>query len=80
MAANPARRYRKPWAAISIGSPKLTARIFRVSDLSRMNLRGHGLSDKPSQAAFYSEGKRWGDELNTVMETHTLRVLFMMTP
>lgn len=31
------------------------------------DLRGHGLSGKPTDSVYYSDGKRWGDELNTVI-------------
>ena len=33
------------------------------------DLRGHGLSAKPSEAAYYAEGKRWGEELHTVIKS-----------
>jgi non-heme chloroperoxidase len=32
------------------------------------DMRGHGLSDKPSAAEAYSEGNRWADDLNAVMQ------------
>lgn len=31
------------------------------------DLRGHGQSDKPTTAEFYHEGRRWADELATVI-------------
>jgi non-heme chloroperoxidase len=38
------------------------------------DLRGHGLSGKPVEAAAYSEGKRWGDDLAAVLAaTHAQR-------
>lgn len=37
------------------------------------DLRGHGLSGKPAGAAFYSQGKRWGDELQSVIAAKGLR-------
>lgn len=38
------------------------------------DLRGHGLSGKPAEAAYYQQGKRWGDELHTVLAaTHSKR-------
>jgi pimeloyl-ACP methyl ester carboxylesterase len=37
------------------------------------DLRGHGDSDKPVTAEMYSEGKRWGDDLNAVMLTAGLK-------
>lgn len=32
------------------------------------DLRGHGLSDKPSDAASYHDGRRWADDLNAVIK------------
>lgn len=37
------------------------------------DLRGHGLSGKPAGAAFYSHGKRWGDELQSVIAAKKLK-------
>ena len=42
------------------------------ADLSRFrlityDLRGHGLSGKPSDAAAYREGRRWADDLAAVI-------------
>ncbi|MBC8136493.1 MAG: alpha/beta hydrolase [Fibrella sp.] len=37
------------------------------------DLRGHGLSGKPAQAAYYADGKRWGDELRAVIEAKGLK-------
>jgi len=31
------------------------------------DLRGHGDSEKPSEPTMYSEGKRWGDDLNALI-------------
>ncbi|WP_394828177.1 alpha/beta fold hydrolase [Pendulispora albinea] len=41
------------------------ARDFR---LVTYDLRGHGDSDKPLGAAYYEEGRRWGDELSAVLD------------
>ena len=43
------------------------AREFR---LVTYDLRGHGASDKPEDKLFYQDGRRWADELQTVIE-HT---------
>lgn len=32
------------------------------------DLRGHGLSGKPADAAFYHDGRRWGDDLAAVIQ------------
>ncbi|MBI2515834.1 MAG: alpha/beta hydrolase [Opitutae bacterium] len=37
------------------------------------DLRGHGLSDRPAGDAFYTEGRRWGDELAAVIEAAHLQ-------
>ena len=37
------------------------------------DLRGHGLSGKPAGAEFYSQGKRWGDELQSVIAVKGLK-------
>jgi non-heme chloroperoxidase len=37
------------------------------------DLRGHGLSDKPLDPAFYQDGRRWADELNAVIAAKRLR-------
>jgi non-heme chloroperoxidase len=37
------------------------------------DLRGHGLSDKPSEATFYTEGKRFGDEVHTIIQAAQLK-------
>lgn len=37
------------------------------------DLRGHGLSGKPVDAAYYTDGKRWGDDLRTVIAAAGLK-------
>ncbi len=37
------------------------------------DLRGHGFSDKPTDASYYADGKRWGDELHAVIEAKHLK-------
>ena len=50
-----------------------------LSDLAKTfhmvtyDLRGHGQSDKPLEAAFYTESHRWADEVLAVMEATGLR-------
>lgn len=37
------------------------------------DLRGHGLSSNPKAASAYKEGRRWGDDLDAVIQTLDLR-------
>ncbi len=46
------------------------ARDFRIV---AYDLRGHGLSDKPAEAAFYQDSRRWADELQAVIAAKRLR-------
>lgn len=46
------------------------ARDFRIV---AYDLRGHGLSDKPADPAFYRDGKRWADEMHAVITAKRLR-------
>jgi pimeloyl-ACP methyl ester carboxylesterase len=46
------------------------AKSFR---LITYDLRGHGGSDKPLDAAFYRDHKRWADEVKAVMEAAKLK-------
>ena len=46
------------------------ARDFRIV---AYDLRGHGLSDKPADPAFYQDGKRWAEEMNAVIAAKRLR-------
>ena len=41
------------------------------------DLRGHGTSDKPLDAAYYLDHKRWADELKAVMEAAGLKKPFL---
>ena len=46
------------------------ARDFRIV---AYDLRGHGLSDKPTDAKFYQDSRRWADELAAVIAAKRLR-------
>ena len=46
------------------------ARDFRII---AYDLRGHGLSDKPTDPACYQDGRRWADELAAVIAAKRLR-------
>lgn len=37
------------------------------------DLRGHGFSDKPTQASYYADGRRWGEELHAVIQAKHLK-------
>lgn len=50
------------WEA-QVNSPQLQR--FR---LITYDLRGHGLSAKPTEASAYAEGRRWADDLNAVIQ------------
>ncbi|GAC1422060.1 MAG: alpha/beta hydrolase [Candidatus Velthaea sp.] len=40
--------------------------------LVRFDLRGHGGSDKPSDAAAYTEGRRWADDIDAIIKARKL--------
>lgn len=42
--------------------------ILSTYRLISFDLRGHGESDKPSEANFYTEGHRWADDVKSVMD------------
>lgn len=46
------------------------AKSFR---LITFDLRGHGASDKPSSPEFYMEGKRWADDIRSIMDVYNLQ-------
>jgi pimeloyl-ACP methyl ester carboxylesterase len=46
------------------------ARDFRIV---AYDLRGHGLSDKPLDPAYYREGRRWADEVKAVIDAKRLK-------
>ena len=41
--------------------------------LVRLDLRGHGLSDKPRDAAAYQNGKHWADDIHAVIQALGLK-------
>lgn len=47
--------------------------LLRKYRLITYDLRGHGFSGKPTAAGFYSDGKRWGDDLHTVIAAARLK-------
>jgi non-heme chloroperoxidase len=52
---------------------QVTSPLLRKYRIITYDLRGHGLSGRPASAAFYQEGKRWGDELRTVIQAKKLK-------
>jgi pimeloyl-ACP methyl ester carboxylesterase len=52
---------------------QLNSPLAREFHLVAYDLRGHGRSDRPTDDAFYAEGRRWGDELAAVIEAAHLR-------
>ncbi|WP_375419262.1 alpha/beta fold hydrolase [uncultured Hymenobacter sp.] len=57
---------------------QLDSPLLRNYRLITYDLRGHGLSGKPAGAAYYQQGKRWGDELHTVLvATHAKRPIIV---
>jgi pimeloyl-ACP methyl ester carboxylesterase len=47
--------------------------LARTHRLVSYDVRGHGGSDKPSGAEFYTDSRRWADELHAVIESKQLR-------
>jgi non-heme chloroperoxidase len=47
--------------------------LLRKYRLITYDLRGHGFSGKPTDSLSYSDGKRWGDELQTVIAATGLK-------
>jgi len=52
---------------------QLKSPLLRKYRLITYDLRGHGLSSKPTDKAAYSNGKRWADDLATVIESSHAR-------
>ncbi len=46
---------------------KFESALARTFRLVSFDLRGHGLSDKPTDAGSYQDGRRWADDLRAVM-------------
>lgn len=47
--------------------------LLRKYRIITYDLRGHGFSGKPTQASYYSDGKRWGEELHSVIAVKHLK-------
>jgi pimeloyl-ACP methyl ester carboxylesterase len=54
-------------------SRQVESELARTCRLVSYDLRGHGSSGKPLAAALYREGRRWADELKTVLDRAALR-------
>jgi pimeloyl-ACP methyl ester carboxylesterase len=54
-------QFHKAWLHQIVGS---LGKDFR---LVTYDLRGHGASDKPTDASYYQDSKRWGDEVDAVI-------------
>jgi len=52
---------------------QLDSALVRDFRIVAYDLRGHGLSDKPADPAFYQDGKRWADEVHAVIAAKRLR-------
>lgn len=52
---------------------QMDSTLVRDFRLVAYDLRGHGRSERPAAEAFYSEGRRWGDELAAVIASAHLR-------
>ena len=48
--------------------PQFASDLARHHRLVAYDLRGHGESGKPSDPAFYNDGRRWADELHAVID------------
>ncbi|HVK69754.1 MAG TPA: alpha/beta hydrolase [Polyangium sp.] len=49
-------------------APQIQSRLANDFRIVTYDLRGHGVSDKPIEAKYYQEDRRWGDELRAVIE------------
>ncbi|MDI1434806.1 alpha/beta fold hydrolase [Polyangium sorediatum] len=49
-------------------APQIQSRLADDFRIITYDLRGHGVSDKPIEAKYYEEDRRWGDELRAVIE------------
>lgn len=54
-------------------SRQFSSELAKSFRLITYDIRGHGGSDKPLDAAFYRDHKRWADELKAVMEAAKLK-------
>ncbi|HDZ48627.1 hypothetical protein LCGC14_0037760 [marine sediment metagenome] len=48
--------------------PQVNSELLQKYRLITFDLRGHGLSGKPEEAIAYSDGRRWADDLATVIQ------------
>ncbi|MDI3290825.1 alpha/beta hydrolase [Polyangium sp. 15x6] len=54
-------------------APQIGSSLAKDFRIVTYDLRGHGVSDKPIEAKYYEEARRWGDELWAVIEGAGLR-------
>lgn len=70
---NPAILLIHGWAQHSACWQPLIDRLADRYHLVAMDLRGHGASDKPEDAAAYTDTQLWGDDVAAVIAAHDLR-------
>ncbi|RYG63707.1 alpha/beta fold hydrolase, partial [bacterium] len=58
---------------------QFTSPLLKKYRIVTYDLRGHGFSGKPVTPRFYQEGKRWGDELRTVISAKKLKKPVVVT-
>jgi len=51
-----------------VNDPKLADKFRMIT----FDLRGHGMSDKPENADYYRDGKRWADDVATIIDSLNL--------
>src|SRR6185295_16115713 len=54
-------------------SRQITSDLAHNHRLITYDLRGHGYSSKPLDEAAYQDGKKWGDDVNAVIQAKRLR-------
>lgn len=70
--ANPAILLIHGWAQHALCWGPLTERLRDRFHIVAMDLRGHGASDKPEDAASYTDTALWADDVAAVMDLHHL--------